>query len=33
LQDLVISNAKCGAYHATLTGPSVNTSGSNDYIP
>ena len=33
LQDLVISNAKCGAYHATLTGPSVNTTGSNDYIP
>ena len=33
LSDLVISNAKCGAYHATLTGPSVNTSGSNDYIP
>ena len=33
VQDLVISNAKCGAYHATLTGPSVNTSGSNDYIP
>ena len=33
LQDLVISNAQCGQYHATLTGPSVNTSGSNDYIP
>ena len=33
VQDLVISNAKCGAYHATLTGPSVNTSGTNDYIP
>ena len=33
LQDLVISNAKCGEYHATLTGPSVNTTGSNDYIP
>ena len=33
LQDLVIPNAKCGAYHATLTGPSVNTSGTNDYIP
>ena len=23
LSDLVISNAKCGAYHATLTGPGV----------
>ena len=33
LQDLVISNDKCGAYHATLTGPSVNTTGSNDYLP
>ena len=33
LQDLVISNAKCGAYHATLTGPSVNQTGSNDYTP
>ena len=33
LQDLVIPNAKCGQYHATLTGPSVNTSGTNDYIP
>ena len=33
LQDLVISNAKCGAYHATLTGPAVNQTGSNDYIP
>ena len=33
LQDLVISNAKCGQYHATLTGPSVNTTGSNNYIP
>ena len=33
VQDLVISNAQCGEYHATLTGPSVNTTGSNDYIP
>ena len=33
LQEPVISNDKCGAYHATLTGPSVNTSGSNDYQP
>ena len=33
LQEPVISNAKCGQYHATLTGPSVNTSGANDYIP
>ena len=33
VQDLVISNAKCGEYHATLTGPSVNTTGSNNYIP
>ena len=23
--DLVISNAKCGAYHATLTGPALST--------
>ena len=33
LSDLVISNAQCGEYHATLKGPSVNTSGSNDYTP
>ena len=33
LADLVISNATCGAYHATLTGPSVNTTGSTDYTP
>ena len=33
LQEPIISNAKCGQYHATLTGPSVNTSGSNNYIP
>ena len=33
LQDLVISNAKCGEYHATLTGPSVNQTGSNNYQP
>ena len=33
LQDLVISNAKCGEYHPTLTGPGVNTTGSNNYIP
>ena len=33
LQEPIISNAKCGQYHATLTGPSVNTSGANDYIP
>ena len=25
VSDLVISNAKCGAYHATLTGPSLGT--------
>ena len=33
LQEPVISNAKCGQYHATLSGPAVNTSGSNDYTP
>ena len=33
LKDLVISNAQCGEYHATLKGPSVNTGTSNDYIP
>ena len=33
LQDLVISNAKCGEYHPTLTGPAVNQTGSNNYIP
>ena len=33
LQDLVIPNAKCGAYHATLTGPAVNQTGSNNYLP
>ena len=33
LSEPVISNSQCGEYHATLTGPSVNTSGSNDYIP
>ena len=33
LSDLVISNSQCGQYHKTLTGPSVNTSGSNDYQP
>ena len=27
LKDLVISNSQCGQYHATLTGPAVNTSG------
>ena len=30
LQDLVISNAKCGAYHKTLTGPAMISGGSND---
>ena len=30
LQDLVISNAQCGQYHKTLTGPAVNQTGSND---
>ena len=33
LQEPVIPNDKCGEYHATLTGPSVNTTGSNNYIP
>ena len=33
LQDLVISNSQCGEYHKTLTGPAVNQTGTNDYIP
>ena len=33
LQDLVISNSQCGAYHKTLTGPGVNTGASNNYQP
>ena len=33
LQDLVISNAQCGEYHATLKGPGVNQTGSNNYQP
>ena len=33
VQDLVISNAQCGEYHATLKGPSVNQTGTNNYIP
>jgi len=33
LQDLVIPNSKCGEYHPTMTGPAVNQTGSNDYIP
>ena len=33
LQDLVISNAKCGAYHATLTGPGVVDGAPNNYQP
>ena len=33
MQEPVISNAQCGQYHKTLTGPSVNTTASNDYIP
>ena len=30
LSEPVISNAQCGQYHKTLTGPSVNTGASND---
>ena len=33
LQEPVISNAKCGAYHATLSGPAAPSGGANDYIP
>ena len=33
LQDLVISNSQCGEYHKTLTGPAVNQTGTNNYIP
>ena len=31
LQDLVISNAQCQAYHATLTGPGVSQGPSSNY--
>ena len=31
LQEPVISNSQCGAYHATLSGPTVNQGASNDY--
>ena len=30
LSEPIISNAKCGAYHKTLSGPAVNQTGSND---
>ena len=30
LKDLVIPNAKCGAYHKTLSGPAAPSGGSND---
>ena len=33
LQEPVISNAQCGEYHKTLTGPGTASGGSNDYIP
>ena len=33
LSEPIISNAKCGAYHATLTGPAAPSGGANDYIP
>ena len=33
LSEGIISNAKCGEYHATLTGPAAPSGGSNDYIP
>ena len=33
LSEPIISNAKCGVYHATLTGPAAPSGGANDYIP
>ena len=33
LKDLVISNAQCGQYHATLKGPATVSGGANNYIP
>ena len=33
LQEPVISNSQCGQYHTTLTGPTVNQSAANNYIP
>ena len=33
MQEPVISNAQCGAYHATLKGPSANSGPSNNYQP
>jgi hypothetical protein len=33
LQEPVISNAQCGEYHATKSGPSVNKGAANNYIP
>ena len=31
LQEPVISNAQCGAYHKTLSGPAAPSGGSNNY--
>ena len=33
MQEPIISNAQCGQYHATLTGPAAPSGGSNDYTP
>ena len=33
LQEPVISNAQCGQYHKTLTGPGVVDGSPNNYIP
>ena len=33
LQEPIISNAQCGQYHKTLTGPGTADGGANDYIP
>ena len=33
LSEPIISNAKWGVYHATLTGPAAPSGGANDYIP
>ena len=33
LSEPIISNAQCGQYHKTLSGPATPSGGSSDYIP
>ena len=33
LSEPIISNAQCGQYHKTLTGPGTADGGSSDYLP